>query len=236
MFGPNLSHAEVIPTLLNHSERRDVISYFSSSYPQQISTRPYFLGSYPGLEIGASISYRNFSDLQEDYPADSIRDELVLTQLFIKKSLVHRLELTFSTTLSSMGTSQASGFGGMLTWHPLRLDQFYILPMVSIYTNYVNFEDSLTFQESGGQFGLGKNLKYISLKAGLSLAQFSARFSGTNNGRQITDTGFMEKESVFIQTYFASINSQFGSYLLTFTQNYSLESGWNPNIIVSYQF
>jgi hypothetical protein len=235
VLGVDFAKAEIIPTLLTHDQRKSMIPYFSNSYPQQLSTRPYFLGSYPGLEFGASISYRNLSDVQNEYPTESIRDELVLTQLFIKKSLIHRLELSFSTTLSSFGTTQASGFGGMLSWHPLKLDQFYILPMFAIYTNYTNYEDSLTVQETGGQISLGKNLEYISLKAGLSFAQLSTSFSGINNGRQLTDTGNTEKESVFLQTYFASINTQFGKYLFTLTQNYSFESGWNPSFIISYQ-
>lgn len=229
------SQAEVIPTMLTSSQRQELIPYFSSSYPQQLTTRPYFIGNYPGLEAGISLSYRDLSELQEDYPTDNIRDEMILTQIFLKKSLIHRMELTISTTISSFGTSQISGFGGMLSWYPFDLNDFQILPMVSAYTNFMNFEDSLVFQESGLHLGLGKNFKFFSIKAGLSLSQFSARFYGSSNGKQITDTNSTEKESALVQTYYGSVHLEWNKYFFNFSQNYTINAGWNPTLIVSYQ-
>lgn len=230
------TYAQVFPESMTSNERETILPYFSNSYAQQVMTRPYFLGSNPGLEIGTSISYKNLTDLEKEFPSDDIRDELILTQLFIKKSLIHRLELTISSSLTSLGTTQASGFGGVLTWHPLNLEQFYLSPVISIFTNYLNFEDTLSSQESGLQFLLGKNFKHFSIKGGSSFSQIVARFSGTNKGKNITDTGNTEKNRIFVQTYFASIHIEIDQYLLTFTQNYVVDGGWNPTIIASYQF
>ncbi len=230
------AQAEVFPGFMNKAERRSVLPYFSNSYAQQVMTRPYFLGSKPGLEVGTSISYRNLSDLKDNFPTDNIKDELILTQLFIKKSLVHGLELTISSSLSSFGTTQASGFGGVLSWHPLNLEDFIVLPVISLFTNYLNFEDTLSFQESGLQLIAGKNFKQFSVKAGASYSKLSSTFSGSSNGRQITDSSLDEKDNIWIHTYFASVHVEIDHYLLTFTQNYTIDGGWNPNIIVSYQF
>lgn len=228
--------AEVFPTLMNSEQRKEVAPYFSTAYSQLMTTRPYFIGNYPGLEIGASVSYKGLGETQDDFPADQLRDELILTQLFIKKSLVHRLEITFSSTLSSFGTSQVSGFGGMLSWHPLDLNDFKFSPALSIFTNYMNYEDSLTYQESGLLVSVGQNFKKFSLNSGISLSQMNARFSGSSAGRQITSTGNTETERLFLQTVFISLIISYENYLLTLVQNYNFESGFEPGLILSYQF
>ncbi len=230
------AHAEVIPTQLTRSERKNLAPYFSTAYPQLVTTRPYFIGNYPGLEIGASISYKSLSDLQADFPAELLRNELVLTQLFIKKSLVHRFEITFSSTLSSFGTTQVSGFGGMLSWHPLTLNDSRYLPSMAMFTNYMNFEDSLTYQESGILLSLGQNFKKFSLNTGISLSQMNARFSGLSSGRQITVSGNSETEDIYLQTVFVSLVTNYNNYFITLVQNYNLGSGFEPGVIVSYQF
>ncbi len=230
------ARSQVFPELMTNQDRKTVLPYFSNSYAQQVMTRPYFLGSNPGFEIGTSLSYKNLTDLEKAFPTYDIRDELILTQLFIKKSLIHRFELTISSSLTSLGTTQASGFGGVLSWHPLNIEQFYLSPVISVFTNYTNFEDTLSTQESGLQLILGKNFKHFSFKSGASFSQIVARFSGDNQGKQITESGNIEKNRIFIQTYFASIHIEFDQYLLTFTQNYVVDGSWNPTIIASYQF
>lgn len=233
---PRLAHAEVLPASLTRSERRFVAPYFSTAYSQLVSTRPYFLGNYPGLEIGGSVSYKGLSDIQNEHPEDELRDELLMTQLFIKKSLVKRLEIVFSSTLSSFGTSQVSGFGGMLSWHPLTIEDSRYLPSFSIFTNYMNYEDSLTFQESGVLVAVGQNFKKFSLNLGVSLSQMNAMFSGKSSGREITDTGLSEREKLFLQTGFVSLIVNYENYLMTFVQNYTLDGGFEPGVIISYQF
>jgi hypothetical protein len=228
--------AEVFPTLMNSPQRKEVAPFFSTAYSQMMTTRPYFIGNYPGLEIGASVTYKGLSEIQQDFPSDQLRDELILTQLFIKKSLVHRLEITFSSTLSSFGTSQVSGFGGMLSWHPLDLNDFKFSPALSIFTNYMNYEDSLTYQDSGLLLSVGQNFKKFSLNTGISLSQMNARFSGSSAGRQITSSGDTETEKLFLQTVFISLITNYENYFLSLVQNYNFESGFEPGLIVSYQF
>lgn len=235
-FATVVANAKVFPSAMTNSERKLILPYFSNSYAQQVMTRPYFLGSKPGFEIGSSLSYKNLSDLEKKFPSENIRDELILTQLFIKKSLVHRLEITISSSLSSFGTTQASGFGGVLSWHPFDLNQFYFSPVVSVFTHYMNFEDTLSFQESGTQLILGKNFKNFSVKGGSSLTQVVARFSGKINGLDVTESGNSERNRIFVSTVFASVHFELDHYLITFTQNYVLNGGWNPNLILSYQF
>ncbi len=228
--------AEALPSMLTKKQRKETLPYFSTSYAQNLTTRPYFVGSYPGLEVGGSIGYRSLSDVQNDFPTDEVRDEIIFTQIFIKKSLVHRLELSFSSTVTSLGTTQLSGFGGMLTWHPYSLNRFNFLPILSIYTNYMNFEDSLTYQETGLQLSVGHNLPNMSFTGGLSLSQFSARFSGSSQGRQITASGESEKETVILPTYFATFSFEVNRYIFSLTQNFTVQSGWNPILTTSYQF
>lgn len=230
------SYGEIIPTLLTKEQRRDILPHYTTAYPQLVTTRPYFIGNYPGLEVGLSFSYHGLSDLQNNFAADDIRNEYVLTQLFIKKSLVQRLELTFSTTISSLGTTQVSGFGGMITWHPFDINDSSILPFIGLYTNFMNYEDALNFQETGLLLKLAKNFKNFSLSAGANFTQFSARFSGRSNGRQITDSNRSEKESVLNQTYFASFHFDWNQYFLALSQNYTLNGGWHPSVVLSYQF
>lgn len=230
-----IAYGGIFPSELSSTEREEVLPYYLNSYSQQVSSRPYFIGNYPGFEIGSSVSYRSLADLQEFFIDDNIRDNIVTTQIYIKKSLVHRISLTISSSLSSFGTTQISGFGGILSWDPVLLSDMYITPTFAIFTNSMNYEDALAYQDSGLQLGLGKNFRTFSFKSGISLSQLNGRFSGQINDQQITSSGRTEKTKVFLQTYFLSTQVDFRDFLISITQNYTVNAGWNPSFLIAYK-
>ena len=193
------------------------------------------MGNYPGLEIGVTTSWKHLRAVQERFPSDSIEEKFLLSQLYIKKTLTHRLEVGLSTTLSSFNTTSSStGFGGHVMWHPKLGVTAFIQPIISFYTLFLNFEDTLSTQESGIHFSIGKIFSFFSLNAGLSLTHYSGQFEASSQGRSITTSGQKETESMTSQNFFGAIQFGWNQLRCNFIQSYNTNKSWTQSLILSY--
>ena len=229
------AQAKVIPKNTNSSDRKFLLSYFSNLYAPQYPSIPYFIGNYPGFEIGIATSLKPLKAIQKRFPSDSLEKNFLLSQLYIKKSLIHRLEIGLSTTLSSFNTAISStGFGGHLMWHPQLGVTAFVQPIINLYLLSLNFEDILSTQELGIHFSIGRTFGFFSLNAGLTIAHYHGQFEASNQAQFMATSRQQKSESIISQNFFGAFQLRWNQFNFNFIQNYNTNNFWSQNLTLSY--
>lgn len=231
---PLISWGHFIPSNLTRDDQEFVAGFLSQTYSAQYVSRPFYLGNKPGFELGANFQYRPLSQVQERFTADDINSSLLLSSLYINKSLILGVELGISMVLSSFTAQTVSGFGGHLRWYPDIFSNKKFQTILQVYTDYTNFNDTFYNQDLGLHLGLGYNQKDFSIYMGGDFAFSLSSFSAIADGRNITASGKREEVDHMNFSPFVSLQYHVQNFHINIIQSYNFNASWVSRLNLSY--
>jgi hypothetical protein len=184
------AHAFNIPTGLNESDRREIISTLGLNAATKMLDNPYPLGGFSGFEIGLSAEFIDIRDIRRLGCAPgtagcrntsySDESEWRFSRITIGKGLYEDVDIFFHF-IAPIGGVKISDYGGALRWSVF---QARFLPInISLIGHFdqLNYRDAFTNRNLGAEAMVGVNVDNFALYFGGGMIQAAGTFIGKDS-------------------------------------------------------
>lgn len=180
-----------IPKGLGAADRDEVVRILGFNSAYKILSNPYPLGGYSGFEFGYSVEFVDVRDLRRlgceagssgcanaRLPDDT---EWRYSRITIGKGLYDDVDLFFSF-IAPAGAVRTSDYGGMVRWSFYQATFLPLNASVAVHGNQLNFDDTFTDRNLGGELIIGVNVDNFALYFGGGYIESTGTFVGAASG------------------------------------------------------
>jgi len=178
IFSLKASASLTLPTNLNFSERDRITEILGLGNSTKLTTNPYPLGGYSGVEVSYGMERINTEDISQMGDTSSTQKDLSYSRLSVGKGIYNNIDIFvhFIPYSENIGYFE---YGGMIRWGFFQAAFIPASFAIILHANSSNFGNVLFTQSRGIELLSGLNVGNLSLYIGIGQVSATGLFSKT---------------------------------------------------------